>query len=313
MGLLSGSGGSEYPLISLVVVVAFALEWTVQEPPERLHPVAWFGRVAAPVDRDWRRPRLVGVAVAIGYPLAGAVSGSLLVANAWQISPIVGVLVASVLLFVTTSLRMLLAEARGVIEASDGEIERARERLPALAGRDADELTPGQLRSGAVESAAENLADGLVAPLLAFSALAPLSIALGAGAACWVKGVNTLDSMVGYPSKPVGTASAKLDDLVMWVPARASAVLLSLVGGAPRSITLARPLAEEPPSPNSGWPMGVLAGLLGVRLEKPDAYALDGGAELPDARRATEGVALVERAGLLAYGLTATVGVVVWL
>ncbi|WP_121821982.1 adenosylcobinamide-phosphate synthase CbiB [Halostella salina] len=291
------------------VAVAAALDRVAGEPPDRLHPVAWFGRLAAPFDREWPTPRAVGVAVAVLLPLLAAAVAWGVVRAAGVAHPAVAALVAGGVLFVATSLRMLLSEARAVVRASDGDPTAARERLPALAGRDPADLSPAHLRSAAVESAAENLADGLVAPLLAFAALATVSLPLAAAGAAWVKAVNTLDSMLGYRSKPVGWASARLDDLVMWLPARASAVLLAVAAANPDALLNARRWARAPPSPNSGWPMGTVASALQVRLEKPGAYDLNAMATLPDAEAAGRGVALVGRAGLLAY---AVAGVVAW-
>jgi adenosylcobinamide-phosphate synthase len=200
---------------------------------------------------------------------------------------------------------MLVSAAREVVAASETDLDAARESLLALAGRDASALSAGELRSAAVESAAENLADGLVAPLLAFALGAQLSLALGVAAAAWVKGVNTLDSMLGYRSKPVGWASARLDDAVMWLPARLSALLVALARPAPRSLAAARRWARTPPSPNSGWPMATLAVALDVELTKPGVYTLNPDAELPTPDRATTGVRTVAVAGVLAFALAA--------
>lgn len=299
--------------LPLAVALAAVLDWTVRELPARAHPVAVFGRVVGRADREWSHPRLTGVGVATVLPaLAAAVAFGIVLA-AVAFDPLLGGIVAGAVLFVTTSLRMLLAETAGVIEASVTDPAAARERLPALAGRDPVALSPELLRSAAVESASENLADGLVAPLLAFALLAPLSLPLGAAGAAWVKAVNTLDSMLGYPSKPHGWASARLDDLVMWVPARISALLLSVAALSPDPVLTARRWHDETASPNSGWPMATAAGALQVRLEKPDHYVLNELASLPTAEQARRGVALVGRAGLVAYVLVVLPGVIAWL
>lgn len=294
----------------VAVALAVGLELAFGEPPERAHPVAWFGRAVAWTDREWSRPRLAGVAVGFAAPLlaAGAVGGA--VALAGSIHAAFGPLVAGLGLFSTTSLRMLLGIAREVIAESASDLGTAREELRALAGRDASELSAGEVRSAAVESAAENLADGLVAPLGAFAILAPASIALAAGAAAWVKAVNTLDSMLGYPSKPHGAASARLDDLVMWAPARTSAALIGLAARRPAAPASARRWVGEPPSPNSGWPMATLAGVLDVRLEKPNVYVLNPTAGLPDVEAGLCGVRIVGVAGAIAYLLG---GAIAWL
>ncbi|ELZ59164.1 MULTISPECIES: CobD/CbiB family cobalamin biosynthesis protein [Halorubrum] len=328
---------------ALAVAVAVALDAALGEPPGRVHPVALFGNVIAPVDRDWKRPDAVGVAVAVALPLAAAVAVG---GGVWLATgvgprpggvPLVGVAAAALALWVTVSRRMLAAVAAETVALTETDPEAARERVVALVGRDPDDLSPADLRSAAVESAAENLADGVVAPLCWFVAgatagvaaagvaslppapLGPAALALGGGAAAaaWAKAVNTLDSMLGYRSKPVGRASARLDDAVMYLPARASAVCLAVAARSPESLRDARPLAREPASPNSGWPMATAAVALGVRLEKRDAYVLDGGPEPPTPATARAGVRLVRIAGGVAAAvavgwLLALAGVAAW-
>ncbi|MCL7416317.1 MAG: adenosylcobinamide-phosphate synthase CbiB [Halalkalicoccus sp.] len=292
------------------LALAVGLELAFGEPPARVHPVAWFGRAVERVDREWTHPRAVGLAVALLLPAlaAGAVAG--VVSLAASLDPLLGVVAAGLALFVSTSLRMLLDVTKAVIAESERDLAEARESVRALAGRSAAELSAGELRSAAVESSAENLADGLVAPLSAFALLAPLSLSLAAGGAIWVKAVNTLDSMLGYPEKSHGTASARLDDCVMWLPARASALLLALAGANPGALLQAREWARAPPSPNSGWPMATLAAVLGVRLEKPGVYVLNRSRGLPTVAKARRGVRTVALAGALAYLLS---GVLAWL
>ncbi|WP_436908918.1 CobD/CbiB family cobalamin biosynthesis protein [Halosimplex marinum] len=306
------------------VGLALALDAAVGEPPTRAHPVAWFGRLVGPLDRAWSHPRVAGTIATVALPLAAAlaVGGLVAATGAWR--PVAGAVAGGVALFLTTSLRRLLAVAREVAGLTETDPEAARSELRALAGRDAAALSPGELRSAVVESVAENLADGLVAPLGAFAALAvaadavllaaPLSgpvpasvdpavaaVALGAAGAAWVKAVNTMDSMLGYRSKPVGWAPARLDDAAMWLPARASAVLIAAAALAPGSLVAARRWLDRVPSPNSGWPMGTVAAALDVRLVKPGAYDINADAVLPTADDAERAVRRVGLAGGLAY------------
>ena len=334
------------------VALAGVLDATIAEPPTRIHPVAVFGRIVARFDRDadspdrrgWTHPRLAGVLVASLLPLVAAGAAVAVVVAGSVLDPWVGSGLAGLVLFSTTSLRLLLDRARTVIDASDTDLDAARTDLRALAGRDADSLDAARVRSAAVESLAENLADGLVAPLAGFVVVLavggsvepslpepPLSVAadvvwlaLAAGAASWVKAVNTLDSMLGYRSKPVGWASARLDDAVMWLPARVSAVLLAVAAGSPGlpGRHRVRELARRPGSPNSGWPMATMAAALPARLHKPGAYSLDprasdngqsaaagGTAPLPDLTTATHAVGITRRAGILA---AVVAGVIAW-
>ena len=292
-----------------VVAFAFLLEVAVAEFPERVHPVALFGWIVGRFDRSWKRPKLVGGVLTLVLPLFAAGVVAVVTAVAFNLSPVAGVVVAGLALFGTVSLRMLLETANEVIVLSDEDIDASRSAVMALVGRDAASLSAAEIRSAAVESAAENLSDGLVAPLLAFAIGAQLSVTVGVAAAAYVKAVNTMDSMLGYHSKPLGKASARLDDLVMWLPARVSAGLLVLAARDPGGLWRARSWTKEPASPNSGWPMAALAAVGDVRLSKPGAYTLNPAADLPTVSRAHSCTRIVGVAGVAAFAAT---GVIVW-
>jgi len=283
-----------------VIGLAVSLDLLVGEPPTPAHPVAWFGRLVGALDRDWseseRGQRLAGVGIAALAPLVAAVVAAGVVFAATAVHPMVGGVVAAVVLFLTISIRSLLELTQTVVAATDGDLADARTQVRGLVGRDASTLSAAELRSAAVESAAENLADGLVAALLPFAVLAPISLPAAAAVAAWVKGVNTLDSMLGYPSKPVGTASARLDDLVMYLPARISAAAIAIAAVDPAALVSARAWSRVPPSPNSGWPMATIACALASRLEKPDVYTLNPDADLPTLADGERAVSLVGRA-----------------
>ncbi|QGN08227.1 cobalamin biosynthesis protein CobD [Halorhabdus sp. CBA1104] len=281
----------------VTVLLAVLLDAVIGEPPETIHPVAIFGRAIAGLDRRWPSPRLVGLAIATLAPVSVAALAWLAVS---ALPRVVGTVLAGLLLFSSISLRRLLGSARAVIDATETHPGRARERIPALVGRNPEPLSSPQLRSGAVESLAENLADGYVGPLLAFVVGAQLSLSVGIAAAVWVKAVNTLDSMLGYHEKPIGWASARLDDIVMWLPARLTAVILAVAGGRPGALWRARQFRTQPSSPNSGWPMATLAVVLDVRLEKPGVYVLHPDAQLPDGDTATAAIPVVAIAGAIA-------------
>ncbi|GAA0510633.1 adenosylcobinamide-phosphate synthase [Halorubrum aquaticum] len=304
------------------LALAAALDRTFSEPPTPIHPVAWLGRVVAALDARLPDSRGVGVALAAVVPAAFAVllaapvfaAGTLLPRSAAPAAAAAGLV-----LFVCSSHRMLLTVAGDVLERVDHDVDAARRELRALAGRDAADLSTEHVRSAVVESAAENLADGLIAPLLGFvvgGILAPYAglsaaggLVVAAGAAAWIKGVNTLDSMLGYRDRRAGWAPARLDDAVMWLPARATALLLVAAGwrrastGPVATLGRARSAARVPDSPNSGWPMGSLAAVLRVRLTKPGTYTLFPEGTLPTASEARAGVRVVSRAGWLGFGV----------
>ena len=307
---------STVPAAVGALAVAVVLEALLGEPPRRVHPVAVLGAAIAHLQRDWRYPRATGLAVALCVPVvfgaAYAVPVTLAPAGA-------GVALAGGLLFTVISLRMLLevaAETLVAIESDGGDPEQT---IRALVGRETDGLSPGELRSGVVESLAENLSDGLVAPLGAFVIGAAVSVPVAVGAAAWVKGVNTLDSMFGYQTEPFGWASARLDDAVMYLPARVTAGLIAASARAPTVVFSATRWARAPASPNAGWPMATLAGVLGVQLRKPDRYALNPSSELPTADCACRGLRVVRTAGIVAIvsagagtWLATSRGVILW-
>lgn len=297
------------PAVSVAaIVLAFGLDLAFREFPEPLHPVAWYGSALDWLDRAWGRPQLVGSVTAVGLPLGvGAVAG-LATASVSQLQPALGAAIAGLVLFASTSRRMLLDIAREVVDLSEADLPTARDRLPALVGRDPAALSASEARSAAVESAAENLSDGLVAPLMAF-ALLSWSLPLAAAGAAVVKAVNTGDSMLGYRSKPIGWAFARLDDAVMWLPARLTAILIATAAFEPGAVVAARRWAGEAPSPNAGWPMATLAVVMEVRLEKPGTYVLNPSASRPSVADARRGIRIVGRAGIIAV---AAAGVVAW-
>ena len=322
------------------VALAAALDRLLSEPPDRLHPVAWLGRAVGGLDARLPDSRRAGIVLVVTFPTGFAVILAVPVLVLGRLDAPLAAAAAGLVLFVCSSHRMLVAVAGDVIDLTDPDVtasgaaesdsgagnpaatrlDAARRELRALAGRDATDLSAARIRSAAVESAAENLADGLIAPLTGFAVgstvgaaaglPAAAGLALAAGGAAWVKGVNTLDSMLGYRDRRTGWAPARLDDVVMWVPARISAVLIAVVGGGDRPTTpvttlrRARSATRSPASPNSGWPMASLAAVLGVRLEKPGAYTLLPERSLPTAAEADAGVRVVARAGWLGVGVT---------
>ena len=299
--------------ITVAVGLAAALDWVLREPPADYHPVTLFGgavdRLAA---RRWRSPRLAGAALAVALPVAVAVAVYLPLRATRPLPGIVVATLAGLVLWTTTSLRLLVEVGDVAVAESISDPDTAREALEALVGRDAGALSPPLVRSAAVESLAENLSDGLVAPLLAFALVAPVSLPAAAAASAFVKAVTTMDSMLGYPGE-FGWGSARLDDAVMFVPARLTAVLLGPVAGDPEAAWRARRYADAPASPNAGWPMGTLAAALDVRLEKPDAYVLNDVADLPTVGDGERALAAVKWTGFVVYAAVAGLGVLLWL
>lgn len=306
-------------LATPVVLGALGLDLAFGELPATLHPVRWFGRLVEWADRAWPHPRYTGFVAACLIPLAAAVVSGLLVAATATRTTTGGFLLATFVVFVATSYRELLGTVWRVCRRAETDIEGARRDLSALAGRRASDFDANQVRSAALESLAENLADGLVAPLSGFVVGActgqilgltgAWTLAFACSGAVWIKAVNTMDSMWGYADRPLGTGVARLDDLLMWIPSRLTAILIAGSFLAPVSLLRAGRWVADVPSPNAGWPMGALAAALDVRLEKPGVYVLNATAMEPAVAHVEPALCRLGMAGLGAYALS---GVLLW-
>ena len=292
---------------------AVLVDTVVGEVPRRVHPVAVLGRWIAAVDDQYPRPIIMGT----GVLLAGTMGFTAVYAGvglvAQQLPAPAAVILMGTALSTLLSLRMLTDVAGSVAEAIESDISRARTDVRALVGRDVSRAGPAELRSAVLESLAENLSDGFVSTVLAFSIGALVSPALGLAAAAVVKAVNTYDSMVGYEHRRFGTPSARLDDLLQWLPARVTAVLLAVTAGQVRLLfdQRLRATARRPASPNSGWPMATFAAVSGVRLHKRGAYRLDppGATTAPAAACVRPAIGRIRRtAGLMVL----LCGVILW-
>lgn len=273
------------------LLLALLLDMLLGDPPNRLHPVAWMGTGIGLA----RRGAPHGHA-ALAFLYGGAlVCGGVVVV--WSLG-----VVAEILLQALPSPAYWLLEAyalkttfalRGLVRAAQevhaallaGDLARARQMLAwHLVSRDTSALTPSHVAAATVESVAENASDGVIAPLL-FYALGGLPAALA------YRFINTADAMLGYrdPEREwLGKIPARLDDVVNLIPARCTAGLLLLatgLRGGPlrRTVTVWRRDAGQTASPNAGHPMSVMAGALGITLEKVGHYTLGKGQALPTA------------------------------
>ena len=278
--------------------MALALDLALRELPASVHPVVWMGKVVSWLERAGpplgsKRLALVwGAVMALAVP---AVFGGVAWAAAnglRELGPIPYLAGATVLLSTTFAVKGLAQAAMGVRDAleraqspesgadgagDEGSIGEARSGLRSLVSRDASSLDRSLASAAAIESVAENTTDSYVGPWLAFALL-------GLPGAFAYRAVNTLDSMIGYRGKYeyLGKASARLDDVMNLAPARLSAGLIVLAGGlcrmpAGQSLRCLWSGRRQTASPNAGWTIGAMAGLLGVALEKAGHYRIGDG------------------------------------
>jgi adenosylcobinamide-phosphate synthase len=299
----------------LVLAGALALDVTVGEPPNALHPVVWMGRLQRALRRLAPRDRagafVWGCVMAASGPLVfGGVAFALTRALApWPLAQ----LAVEIYLFKSAfALRALATAARAVQQAlAAGDVAAARRALRSLVSRDPSTLSPALVAAAAVESVAENTSDSLVAPLCFF-------VVAGVPAALAYRAINTLDAMIGYHGETewLGKAAARLDDVANLLPARVTAALLvvaSAVAGASPSRALRVWLRDgaRTESPNAGRPMAAMAGALGVQLEKVGHYRLGDAGALPGAAEIARAVTIMNVAGALAAVAAAAIVYVV--
>ncbi len=263
-----------------VLLVAVILDMLLPEPPEAFHPVVWMGKLTRMLERI--SPRSGRIAPVVAGAVIAVVVPGIFAGVAWWLEVglrevgVIAYIVGGGILFRTTfTARGLFRVARKAARnLQDGNLEEARIDLRSLVSRDTRTLTSPQMAAAAVESVAENTTDSYVGPWLAFALF-------GLPGAFAYRAVNTLDSMLGYHGEYeyLGKASARLDDLVNLLVARLTALLM-LVGGAligmPANRGRDRVCKEHgrTRSPNAGWTISAMSGLLGVRLEKPGQYRL---------------------------------------
>lgn len=268
-------------LLLISLLLGWLLDLTFGDPPRLPHPIVWFGRCIAWCERRWNRGphrRLSGGLVAVGLVAA-------VFSLAWGICmllrPTTILTSAAFLLFNVLSVFYCLAgttlirEVRAVFLAVDRSTEEGRRQVARIVGRDTSQLTPQEVRTAALETLAENLSDGVVAPLFWLALL-------GVPGMLAYKMVNTLDSMIGYRTsryREFGCVAARLDDAANYLPARLTALLMALanvlVSGRRRRNGLLRFIRRYAcchASPNSGWPEAALAGILDCRFGGPHTY-----------------------------------------
>jgi adenosylcobinamide-phosphate synthase len=253
----------------LLDAIAGDPEWLYRRFP---HPVSWIGLVLNAFER-WlnlgspaARIALGAFALVVLLFISGTIAWAL---DHWLSMSWIGWLGLTVVASTMLAQRSLYDHVKAVlVPLQAGDILDARHTLSRIVGRDTTELDEGAICRAAIESLAENLSDGVVAPLL-------WGCILGLPGIVMYKAINTADSMIGHRTKQFlyfGRTAARLDDVVNFIPARLTGILIAL-------LSLSRPAwramiadAGNHRSPNAGWPEAAMAGALGIRLSGPRTY-----------------------------------------
>lgn len=277
-----------------ILTSAYILDLIIGDPQWAPHPVRYIGAAINKIENILRKmvagpvqERRGGVLLTLLIVLSTYLITSGLVLLITRFSGQVAALVGSALLVwlaaTTIATKELIRSSQVVLASIDrGELESARTQVSMIVGRDTKDLSEKGILKATIETLAENLSDGIVAPLFYF-AIGGLPLAMT------YKAINTLDSMVGYKNERyqnIGWASAKLDDVANYVPARISGLFIvvsvfllkivknasSALHAAKQSFLIMQRDGRKHTSPNSGVPEAAMAGALGVQLGGPSAY-----------------------------------------
>jgi adenosylcobinamide-phosphate synthase len=274
----------------LILAIALIFDTFVGEPPTQMHPVVWMGRIVESLEKrlykgSKRAQRLKGTIVAIAVIVSFTIPVALFqffgyrLASMNELFLLLYVLLSAYLLKSSFTVFTLQKEALRVTDLAYTEIEAARFELRALVSRDRAGLNREFILSSVCESVAENTIDSVVSPLLFFAVFGV------AGAICY-RVVNTLDSMLGYKDyrEHAGLFSARLDDVLNYLPTRLAVVPMLLgfyvtsgKAACAKAWTVLKRDRHKKRAINSGIPVALFAGGLGVTLIKPSNYRIGEG------------------------------------
>jgi adenosylcobinamide-phosphate synthase len=259
----------DYTLI-LPLIFGWLLDAVYGDPEHLPHPVVYFGKAISACEQRYNNGShrvMKGALIAIGLIVAVFAVTSFVI-RVFADSTVLRVAIESVLVFFCLAGKTLAKEVRMVFLAADQSLEAGRRQVARIVGRDTSQLTDQEVRIAALETLAENLSDGIIAPMFWY-------LLLGVPGMLAYKMVNTLDSMIGYHTErylQFGRWAARIDDVANYIPARITAFLMVMVVGRPRLLSFVARYGRKHASPNSGYPEAALAGILNCRFGGPHYY-----------------------------------------
>ena len=256
-------------LLILPLLLGWLLDFIFGDPSRLPHPIVWFGKMIS-----WGEHRLNHGAHRMAKGAVMAICFILLVFFVvWALKRLVPnvilwLILDTIIIFYCLAGTTLIREVREVFLALDRSLDEGRQQVARIVGRDTSQLSAQEVRTAALETLAENLSDGVIAPLFWFALL-------GSPGMLAYKMVNTLDSMIGYRTeryKDFGCWAAHIDDMANYIPARLTALLMVIASGKLSLLKFVWKNGRRHASPNSGYPEAALAGILNCRFGGPHYY-----------------------------------------
>ena len=259
---------------SITLIGGWLADKLLGDPTWLPHPIVLFGKTIAAGER-WlnkggHRRAKGGVLTLVLIVLTFCITAGIihLLGLLSFARPLSVMIFSAILIFYCLAGTTLCKEVRMVFDAADRSLDDGRRQVGRIVGRDTSELTDQEVRKAALETLAENLSDGVIAPLFWL-------LLLGVPGMMTYKMINTLDSMIGYRTeryRQFGTVAARIDDVANYIPARLTAILMIIVAGKPRLWRFVCRYGSQHASPNSGWPEAALAGILHCRFGGTHTY-----------------------------------------
>lgn len=263
-------------LMLLALIIDAGLGWPDAFFVRMGHPVTWIGALISTLDKALNREGATDMVRRSAGVVVAAFVIALTTATTWLVSLCLpsgwgGVLVGGILAWPLIAARSMHDHVVAVAgPLATGDIDKARQAVAMIVGRDPSLLDMAGISRAAMESLAENTSDGIVAPVF-------WGVLFGLPGIAAYKAINTLDSMIGHRTprhNAFGWAAARIDDVANLVPARLTGLLFAAVSAQPRvAFNTMMKYARHHRSPNAGWPESSMAGALGVRLSGPRIYA----------------------------------------
>jgi len=258
--------------IIIPLIGGYILDLIFGDPRKLPHPIIAFGNSISFFEKRLNKNKnrtIKGGVTAILLPFIVFFLFHFLTKASLEISEIAYYLFTTIFVFFGLANKSLIQEGTEVInQLEKNGLETGRKRLSWIVGRETKDLNEQQIYKAVLETMAENLSDGVVAPLF-FYAIG------GIPAMMCYKMINTLDSMIGYKSdryKQFGMFAARIDDIANYIPARITAVLMIITSGSIRGLKFIFKYGNKHASPNAGYPESALAGILNCQFGGPNYY-----------------------------------------